>query len=44
MTGIKKNKRLGLALSGCGCSASFGHIGVLARMAEIKILKHVESM
>ncbi len=33
---------LGLCLSGGGFRASFYHIGVLARMAELGILKHVE--
>ena len=44
MTDSNKNKRLGLALSGGGFRASFYHIGVLARMAEIGMLKHVESI
>jgi len=34
--------RLGLCLSGGGFRASFYHIGVLARMAELGMLKHVE--
>lgn len=34
--------KLGLALSGGGFRASFFHIGVLARMAEIGILRRVE--
>ncbi len=38
------NQRLGLALSGGGFRASFYHIGVLARMAELGMLKHVESI
>lgn len=33
---------LGLCLSGGGFRASFFHIGVLARMAELGMLKHVE--
>ena len=33
---------LGLCLSGGGFRASFYHIGVLARMAELGMLKHVE--
>jgi len=37
-----KNNRLGLSLSGGGFRASFYHIGVLAKMAELGILKHVE--
>lgn len=38
------NRRLGLALSGGGFRASFYHIGVLARMAEFGMLRHVESL
>ena len=34
--------RLGLALSGGGFRASFFHIGVLARMAELGLLRYVE--
>jgi predicted acylesterase/phospholipase RssA len=34
--------RLGLALSGGGFRASFFHIGVLARLAEVDLLRHVE--
>ncbi len=34
--------RLGLALSGGGFRASFFHIGTLARMAEMGMLRHVE--
>lgn len=41
---IESNQRLGLALSGGGYRASFYHIGVLARMAELGMLKHVESL
>ena len=44
MTSSEKTKRLGLALSGGGFRASFYHIGVLARMAELGMLKHVESI
>ena len=44
MDNNQKTKRLGLALSGGGFRASFYHIGVLARMAELGILKHVESI
>ncbi len=33
---------LGLCLSGGGFRASFYHIGVLARMAELEMLRHVE--
>ena len=35
-------RRLGLALSGGGFRAAFFHIGVLARMAELGILRRVE--
>lgn len=42
----KKSKpyrpNLGLSLSGGGFRASFYHIGVLARMAELDMLRHVE--
>lgn len=34
--------KLGLALSGGGFRASFYHIGVLAKMAELDLLRHVE--
>src|SRR5262245_42699348 len=34
--------KLGLALSGGGLRASFFHIGVLARLAEVDLLRHVE--
>jgi NTE family protein len=44
MKAIESNQRLGLALSGGGYRASFYHIGVLARMAELGMLKHVESI
>jgi len=44
MTDSETNKRLGLALSGGGFRASFYHIGVLARMAELGMLKHIESI
>lgn len=37
-------KRLGLALSGGGFRASFFHIGVLARMAEMDLLRDVEAI
>ncbi|MGH8558627.1 MAG: patatin-like phospholipase family protein [Methylococcales bacterium] len=37
-----QEKKLGLALSGGGFRASFYHIGVLARMAEQGLLRHVE--
>ncbi len=35
-------KRLGLSLSGGGFRASFFHIGVLAKMAELGLLRYVE--
>lgn len=38
------NQCLGLALSGGGFRASFYHVGVFARMAELGMLKHVESI
>lgn len=44
MKAIETNQRLGLALSGGGFRAAFYHIGVLARMAELGILKHIESI
>lgn len=34
--------KVGLALSGGGFRASFFHIGVLARLAEMDVLRHVE--
>ncbi|MFI7543449.1 patatin-like phospholipase family protein [Actinoplanes sp. NPDC049599] len=34
--------RVGLALSGGGFRASFFHLGVLARLAELDVLRHVE--
>lgn len=34
--------KLGLALSGGGFRASFFHVGVLARLAELGVLRHVE--
>jgi NTE family protein len=34
--------KLGLALSGGGFRASFFHVGLLARMAELGLLRHVE--
>ena len=36
--------KLGLALSGGGFRASFFHLGVLARMAEWGLLRHVEAL
>ena len=44
MTSSENNKRLGLDLSGGGFRASFYHIGVLARMAELGMLKRLESI
>ncbi|MEH7521318.1 patatin-like phospholipase family protein [Priestia megaterium] len=38
----KKSFKLGLALSGGGFRASFFHIGVLARMADLGLLRHIE--
>ncbi len=38
----KSGPKLGLALSGGGFRASFFHIGVLAQMAELGLLRHVE--
>jgi len=34
--------KVGLALSGGGLRASFYHLGVLARLAELDVLRHVE--
>ena len=34
--------RVGLALSGGGFRASFFHLGVLARLAELDLLRHIE--
>jgi NTE family protein len=44
MKNVESNTRLGLGLSGGGFRASFYHIGVLAKMAELGMLKHVESI
>jgi len=44
MENAASKRRLGLALSGGGFRASFYHIGVLARMAELGMLRHVESL
>lgn len=44
MKATRSSQRLGLALSGGGFRASFYHIGVLARMAEMGMLRHVESI
>src|SRR2546425_687080 len=37
-----RQNRLGLALSGGGFRASFFHIGVLAQMADLGLLRHLE--
>lgn len=43
LTKVQRDQsRLGLALSGGGFRAAFFHIGVLARMAELDLLRHVE--
>jgi predicted acylesterase/phospholipase RssA len=39
---VRLDGKLGLALSGGGFRASLFHIGVLARMAELDLLRHVE--
>lgn len=39
---LDKKSKLGLALSGGGFRASLFHIGVLARLAELDLLRHVE--
>jgi len=44
MKAIECNQRLGLGLSGGGFRASFYHVGVLAKMAELGMLKHIESI
>ena len=36
------NDKLGLALSGGGFRSAFYHIGVLAQMAMLELLRHVE--
>ncbi|PFK46725.1 hypothetical protein COJ23_22235 [Priestia megaterium] len=38
----KKSSKLGIALSGGGFRASLFHIGVLARMADLGLLRHIE--
>lgn len=40
--GQEPQPRLGLALSGGGFRAAFFHIGVLARLAELDMLRHVQ--
>ena len=44
LTGVRSAfvGKVGLALSGGGFRASFFHIGVLARLAELDVLRHVE--
>lgn len=42
LSGLTSDKKLGLALSGGGFRASLFHIGVLARLSELDILKHVQ--
>lgn len=44
MKATQSSQRLGLALSGGGFRASLYHVGVLARMAELGMLRHVESI
>jgi predicted acylesterase/phospholipase RssA len=39
---VRKSNKLGLALSGGGFRASFFHIGVLARLAELDLLRSIE--
>jgi NTE family protein len=39
---LKAGSKLGLALSGGGFRASLFHIGVLARLAELDLLRHVQ--
>ena len=39
MENAESNQRLGLGLSGGGFRASFYHVGVLAKMAELGMLK-----
>lgn len=41
LSGLKRTDKIGLALSGGGFRASLFHIGVLARLAEMDLLKHV---
>ena len=42
VAGGRPRQRLGLALSGGGFRAAFFHVGVLARMAEMGLLRRVE--
>ncbi|BFT69145.1 patatin-like phospholipase family protein [Paenibacillus sp. P36] len=39
---LKAKEKLGLALSGGGFRASFFHLGVLARLAQLGVLRHVK--
>jgi len=41
LSDLKRTDKIGLALSGGGFRASLFHIGVLARLAEMDILKHI---
>ena len=41
---MEKDNKLGLALSGGGFRASFFHIGFLARLAELDMLRRVEAL
>jgi predicted acylesterase/phospholipase RssA len=41
---VRTRNKLGLALSGGGFRASFFHIGVLARLAELDLLRSVEAI
>jgi predicted acylesterase/phospholipase RssA len=42
MAGAARRGKVGLALSGGGFRASFYHLGVLARLAEADVLRHVD--
>jgi predicted acylesterase/phospholipase RssA len=42
MAGNARRGKVGLALSGGGFRASFYHLGVLARLAEVDALRHVD--
>jgi len=42
MAGDARRGKVGLALSGGGFRASFFHIGVLARLAEVDALRHID--
>ena len=43
MKATESTQRLGLGLSGGGFRTSFYHVGVLTKMAELGMLKHVAS-